>query len=139
MIEQALTFVRSGRYINASRISPDELSGRPVNAANTRFEICTGGRATAILVSPCLVHASHLQSFHPMLKYSGHYFTGLLHVLELDRLISALGMVFNQGALQMQIWSDALTFGTLTQGAGVFCHAFLYVFALSNVTIIFFS
>jgi len=84
MVEKALSFVCSGRYINMSRISPSELSARHANVANTRYEIRTGGCATAILVSPCLVHDSYLQEFHPLLKFSGHYFTGLLHVLELD-------------------------------------------------------
>jgi len=118
MVEKALLFVRSSRYINASRISPDELSGRPVYTSGFCVEICTGGRTTAIFFSPCLIRASYLHRYHPSLGFTGHYITGLLHVLELDRLISMFGMVMNEDALLMQIWADALTFGTMSQGAG---------------------
>jgi hypothetical protein len=73
-----------------------------------------------IALTPIMAADSYTREMNSSLPFSGNYFTGIMHSEEFARFISVIGMVTGFTSLRMQLWGDAMTFGTKGQASEYF-------------------
>lgn len=108
----AIVFESDDNYVNPSRISPLDIIGRSLGSYNNQFEVTVNRQDTALFLSPVMVVESCIHSFNPSLQFSGHYLMGIYHSEEWGRFGAVLCMLAHQRSMQIQMWRDAVTFGT---------------------------
>ncbi|KAJ7429552.1 hypothetical protein B0H11DRAFT_2229960 [Mycena galericulata] len=114
-----VNFVQKDNYVNMARINPMLLKAvRQLYAEKkARWSLCiedTG--APAICIMPAMAVKSSLTEATsvtesdkaPKLKY----LTAVPHSQEYERMVGALGMLFQEPSMKAQIFEDAITFGT---------------------------